>query len=56
MIVKLVEVQCWEFESLLGAVPCCKGVDLAKDIVIAIAEIIDNDDVVSSFEKLKRGM
>lgn len=49
-------MQCWEFESLLGAVSCCKGVNLAKNIVIAITEIIDNDDVVSSFEKLKRGM
>lgn len=30
--------------------------DLGEDIVIAVAKIVDNDDIVPNLEKLKRGM
>lgn len=38
---------------MLGTMLLSEDVDLAQDSVVAVAEIVHDDDVVSSFQKLK---
>ena len=41
---------------MLGTMLLSEDINLGQDSMVAVAEIVHDDDVVSCFQKLKRGM
>lgn len=52
-VIKSMEVECWHHTPLFVTIFGRKFFDAGEDSFEAIAEVVDNDDIVSSFEEFE---